>query len=102
MEERIATMHRMRGVSYGILDVYIHAIRGDRDRAVAALREAIDEGWRVARPYPLDGNWWTLRQDWKLKSLHQDPEFIAIMNELEADIHRQREWYEDHKDDPLF
>jgi TolB-like protein/Flp pilus assembly protein TadD len=101
MEERIATMHRIRGVSYGIVDVYTHVMRGDRDRAIAALREAIDAGWRVARPWPLDGNWWTLRRDWKLESLHQDPEFISIMNELEADIRKQRQWYEDHKDEPL-
>jgi hypothetical protein len=43
-----------------------------------------------------------LRHDWRLESLHQDPEFIAMVNELEADIRRQRQWYEDHKDDPLF
>jgi hypothetical protein len=44
LEERIATLHRIRGEGFGILDVYIHAIRGDRDRAIAALREAIDMG----------------------------------------------------------
>ncbi len=94
MEERIATMHRTRGVGYGILDVYIHMMRGDRDRAIAGLREAIDVGWR--------SNWWTLRLDWKLESLHQDPEFIALLNELEADIRVQRLWYEENKDKPLF
>lgn len=39
---------------------------------------------------PLDGSWWTLRQDWKLTNLHQDPEFIAMMNELETDIEPTR------------
>jgi len=102
LEERIATMHRTRAVGYGTLDVYIHAMRGDRDQAIAGLREAINVGWRVARPFPLENCWWMLRQDWKLANLHQDPEFIALMNELEADIRRQRQWYEDHKDDPLF
>jgi TolB-like protein len=102
IEERIAAMHRTRGVGYGILDVYIHALRGDRDKAIASLREAIDVGWRVSMPDPLDGSWWSLRQDWKLASLHDDPEFITLMDELEADIRKQREWYEDHKDDPLF
>ena len=99
LEQRIATMHRTRGVAYGILDVYIHAMRGDRDRATAGLREAIDMGWR-------SGNCCysaiMVRQDWKLANLHQDPEFIAMVNELEADIRKQRQWYEDHKDDPLF
>ncbi|MEE8352451.1 MAG: tetratricopeptide repeat protein, partial [Rhodospirillales bacterium] len=101
IEERIATMHRIRGVGYGILDVYIHAMRGDRDRAIAGLREAIDMGWRTSIVV-LEGSWWMLRHDWRLESLHQDPEFIAMVNELEADIVQQRQWFEDHKDDPLF
>ena len=75
-------------------------IRGDRDRAIAGLHDAIDQGWRVSG-LGLDGAWWTLRQDWKLASLHQDPEFLAIMNELEADIAAQRQWYEENKDKPL-
>jgi len=97
VEKRIASMHRTRGVGYGILDVYIHAIRGDADRANAGLREAIDMGWRGG-----DVGSSMLRQDWKLANLHQDPEFIAMMDELEADIYKQRQWYERHKDDSLF
>jgi len=90
-------MHRTRGAGYGILDAYIHAMRGDRDRAIAGLREALDMGWR-------GGHWWfyTLSRDWKLANLHQDPEFIAITNELEAGIAQQRQWFEDHKDEALF
>jgi hypothetical protein len=34
--------------------------------------------------------------------LHQDPEFIAMVEELEADIESQRQWYEENKDKPLF
>ena len=106
LEERIGTMHRTRGVGYGILDVYIHVMRGDRDRAVASLREAIDVGWRVSGSFPAglteDGCWWMLRQDWKLANLHRDPEFIAMVNELEADIRAQRQWFEENKDKPLF
>ncbi len=103
MEELIASMHRTRGISYGLLDVYIHAMRGDRDRAIAGLREAIDVGWRGGSVGgSLVGSWWMLRQDWKLASLHEDPEFIAMVNELEADIRKQRQWYEEHKDEPLF
>jgi tetratricopeptide (TPR) repeat protein len=95
LEEQIATRHRTRGVGYGILDVYIHAIRGDRDRAIAGLREALDMGWR--------GGWfYTLRRDWKLANLHQDPEFIAMVIELEVAIKAQRQWYEENKDQPLF
>ena len=100
MADRIATMHRTRGFGYGILDVYIHATRGDRNRAIAGLREAIDVRWRVTG-YPNFVYWWQLRQDWKLGSLHQEPEFIALLNELEADILEQRQWYEENKDKPL-
>ena len=100
MEERIATMHRTRGVGYGTLDVYIHAMRGNRDRAIAGLREAIDVGWRVSN-FPMLVFWWQLRKDWKLERLRQDPEFIALLNELEADILEQRQWYEENKDKPL-
>jgi hypothetical protein len=102
VEERIATMHRIRGEGYGILDVYVHALRGDRKRAIAALREAIDMGWRVTIPFYIENSWWMLRQDWRLVSLHDDPEFIAMMDELEADVAAQRQWYEENKDKPLF
>ena len=37
---------------------------------------------------------------WNLDGLDQDPEFIAMMNELEADILEQRQWYEENKDKP--
>ena len=100
-EEQIASIHRIHGKGYGILDVHIHAIRGDRDKAIASLREAIDAGWRAPAWAPLDGSWWTLRRDWILADLRDDPEFIDLMDELEADVQRQRQWYEDHKDDPL-
>ena len=97
LEEQIATMHRTRGIGYGILDVYIHVMRVDRDKAIDSLREAIDIGWRGG-----DCCWSVIRRDWKLANLHQDPEFLALMDEFEADIRKQREWYEEHKDDPLF
>ena len=102
VEERITTLHRIHGEGYGILDVYVHAMRGDRKRATAALREAIDMGWRVTMPMAVRNSWWMLRQDWKLANLHQDPEFIALMDELEADVREQRQWYEENKDKPLF
>ena len=37
------------------------------------------------------------------KALELDhPEFIAMVNELEADILEQRQWYEENKDKPLW
>ena len=35
-----------------------------------------------------------------MASLQQDPEFIALLDELEPDILRQRQWYEENKDKP--
>jgi TolB-like protein/Tfp pilus assembly protein PilF len=102
MEQQIATMHRIRGAGYGTIDVYIHAMRGDRGQAITALREAIKLGWRASNWLGRQDFWWLLRQDWKLESLRQDPEFIALMNELEADIKVQRQLYEENKDKPLF
>jgi hypothetical protein len=102
VEERIATLHGIKGDGFVILYVYIHALRYDRDRAIAALREAIDMGWRVTMPWWVTNSWWMLRHDWKLANLHQDPEFIAMMDELEADVREQLQWYEENEDKPLF
>jgi len=58
------------------------------------LREAVDMGWR---------------EDWHLllylpfyESMRAEPEWIELVNELEADISRQRQWFEEHKDEPSF
>jgi hypothetical protein len=31
-----------------------------------------------------------------------DPEWLALIAEIDAELARQREWYEAHKDEPLF
>jgi tetratricopeptide (TPR) repeat protein len=71
------------GVSgYGIGDVPIYELQGDRQKALSALRRAIDEGWR--------SNWWySLKQDPILESLHDEPEFQAMVAEIEADMATQ-------------
>ncbi len=47
-----------------------------------ALRLAIDEGWRVM--------WWQfLKHDLSLESLHDEPEFQAMVAEIEADMAAQ-------------
>jgi hypothetical protein len=52
---------------------------------LVALRQAIDEGWR--------GYWWWyyLKQDLNLESLHDEPEFQAMVAEIEADMAAQLE-----------
>ena len=53
---------------YWIADVQIYALRGEKQKALSTLRQAIDEGWR--------GMWWYfLKYDPNLESLHDEPEF---------------------------
>ncbi len=64
---------------YGIADVKIYALRGDKQKALSALRQAIDEGWR--------SYWWYfLKHDPTLESLHDEPEYQAMVAEIEADM----------------
>ena len=65
----------------------------DTTKAIAALRSAINDGWRQ--------NWFRLRYP-LFDIMLDEPEWGGLMTELEADIARQRLWNEDHKNDPLF
>jgi hypothetical protein len=49
---------------------------------LSALRQAIDEGWR-------DFWWYLLKHDPTLESLHDEPEFQAMVAEIEADMAAQ-------------
>jgi tetratricopeptide (TPR) repeat protein len=80
----IQILPRLSGAGYGIADVKIYALRGEKQKALSALRQAIDEGWRT--------HWWYfLKQDSSLESLHDDPEFQAMVAEIEADMAEQLE-----------
>ena len=95
MLEIMQSTHRIRGRdAYGAWDAAIHAIRGDNQQAISALREAVDLGWRK--------DWWWLLRYPFFDGVRNDPEWLKLVSELEADIARQRLWYEEHKDDPLF
>ena len=91
--DTMQSMHRLMGPGYVTLDIFIHVTRGEKQKAISALREAINEGWRYG--------WWRLNSPF-YDSMRGEPEWIELLTELEADIARQREWYEKHKDDPLF
>jgi len=91
--ESMQPMHRIRGWSYQIWDLYIYAARGDKEQAVSTLREALGTGYRR--------EWWSVRDPF-FAPMREEPEWNALVAELEADIDRQREWYEAHRDDPLF
>ena len=80
--EHIQAMPRLGTRGYWIADVKIYALRGEKQKALSALRQAIDEGWRY--------NWWYfLKHDPNLESLHDEPEFQAMVAEIEADMAEQ-------------
>jgi tetratricopeptide (TPR) repeat protein len=80
--QQIETLPRLSVFGYGIAAVQIHALRGETQKALSALRQAIDEGWRAFW-------WYWLKYDPILESLHDEPEFQAIVAEIEADMAAQ-------------
>jgi TolB-like protein/Tfp pilus assembly protein PilF len=80
--EQIQTMARRSGFGFGIADVQIYAIRGERQKALSTLRQAIAEGWRAYW-------WYYLEHDLSLESLHGEPEFQAMVSEIEVDMATQ-------------
>ena len=74
---------RMGAFGSGFSDARILALRGDRARAVAALREAERAGYR---------GWWQYYRDLDpaLASIRNEPEFKAVFADIERDMARQR------------
>ena len=68
----------------GLPTSQIHALRGDKRKALAALREAEKAGWR--------GPVWRYYRDVdpNLASIRNDPEFKAVFADIERDMARQR------------
>jgi hypothetical protein len=80
--QHIQQIPRLGFHGYGIADVQIYALKGKKQKALSALQRAIDEGWR--RYW-----WYYLKQDPNLESLHDEPEFQAMVAEIEADMAAQ-------------
>jgi tetratricopeptide (TPR) repeat protein len=80
--QHIQTLPRLGRYGYWIADVRIYALQGEKQKALSALRQAIDEGWRFLW-------WYYLKYDPILESLHEEPEFQAIIAEIEADMAAQ-------------
>jgi tetratricopeptide (TPR) repeat protein len=79
--QQIQRRPRLGRRGYGIADVQIYALQREKQKALSALREAIDEGWRY-------GWWWRLQKP-DLESLHDEPEFQTMVAEIEADMAAQ-------------
>lgn len=90
VSQYIQTVPRTSPVNgFGIADVQIYAIRGEVPKALSTLRSAVDEGWRSGWAY-------FLKHDLNVQSIRDEPEFQAIVAELEADmtehLERVRSW----------
>jgi tetratricopeptide (TPR) repeat protein len=70
------------GPGYGFANVDLHALRGEKEKALAALREGAAKGmrhkWRLQLLYNPN-----------LESIRDTPEFAAIVAEIEADMAAQ-------------
>jgi TolB-like protein/Flp pilus assembly protein TadD len=80
----IQRIPRLGNAGYAVCDAQIYALLGDKQKALSALRRAIDEGWRKSW-------WYYLKIDPTLESLHDEPEFHAMVQEIEADMAAQLE-----------
>jgi TolB-like protein/Tfp pilus assembly protein PilF len=70
-------------ISWGFyyLGARIHALKGDKIKALMYLKKAVDNGWR---------EWWT-KSDPLLKSLHEEAKYKELIIFIESDLARQRE-----------
>ena len=71
------------GYLINIVDVEMHALRGEKEAALGALHGAVDNGWRT-------GWRWTIASE-NLASLKDVPEYQAIIARLESDMATQLE-----------
>jgi TolB-like protein/Flp pilus assembly protein TadD len=78
----LAGMSRLGTQGYSLADAEIAALRGEKAEALAALRAAVESGWRF---------YWVDRPDRNpnLALLHGDPEYKALMEQVLASLAAQ-------------
>ena len=85
--DAVRTLPRTGIAGHGIRDVQILALQGKTLGALAALRDAIDEGFRGT----VASNGWPLAIDPYLNSLRDQPGFQAMVGELDAAVARMQQ-----------
>lgn len=69
---------------YWITDVRVYSLQQRPEQALNALRQAVDEGWRIF-------SWLYLQHDPALDAIRGEPEFQRVYAELQADLAAQAE-----------
>jgi len=82
VESELPHWPRSRAWGHGIADVELHALRGEKEKALAALKEHADQGTR-------DMWRWQVLYNPNLDSIRDTPDFAAIVAEIEADMAEQ-------------
>lgn len=80
----IEGLPRLGTTGYWIADARVYAVQGKTDLALAALREAIDEGWRLL-------SWLYLDLDPNLDAIRDSSEFRQLRQEVRDDLAVQAE-----------
>jgi TolB-like protein/Tfp pilus assembly protein PilF len=85
----IGSTPRLGYGGFGISDVEIYALLGDRQKALDKLAAAVEEGWRIS--------WWiNTERNNNLTLLHDDARYHAIIADLQSQMAEQlaqvREW----------
>ena len=83
----VRTLPRVGLFGHGIRDVQILALQGKTLEALAALRDAIDDGFRGT----VASNGWPMMIDPYLNSLRGQPGFQAMVGEIDEDIARMQQ-----------
>jgi TolB-like protein/tetratricopeptide (TPR) repeat protein len=71
----------VHGILTSIADVHLLLLRGDKTAALTTLREAVDNGWRYDWPMHINNP--------NLDPVRNEPEYKAIVAEIEAGMARQ-------------
>jgi TolB-like protein/Flp pilus assembly protein TadD len=75
------------------LQAWTSYVRGDKQAAIALLRNAAEKG----------GIGWAWRYDAPIwDGMQGEPGWAELVDDIQGEMRRQREWYEAHKDEPLF